>query len=266
MPHWYPAILRTFIAGLIAIAFLLVESALLISIAPSAGWVIAVVAGSFLLGAVFGVAVSQWVRGLAFPAMGLLALSSILPAFIVDVPFWGHIVDLRQVEQIPSDVGVAGYIAPDWRIDTTRAQDERLRAGRSNRSYGTRRIAPLVDERWTPNEPVKIWLAGEIRDSGRVLLSNPMFWTEPGGEYVRLVGKDLSGAQLAAGRVAEKFGLMTAPEPLIVMRMPSFDRARANQMRSLLRAARFPFAGWVVLIGLAAMALAWRGRRATSRS
>lgn len=264
--HWYSAILRTFIAGLLAIAFLLVESALLISIAPSPGWVIAVVAGSFLLGAVFGVAVSQWVRSLAFPAMGLMALSSILPAFIVDVPFWGRIVDVRQVEPIPSDVSVAGYIAPGWRIDTSRALDERLSAGRGNKSYGTRRIAPLVDERWTPKAPVAIWVAGETRDSGRVLLSHPKFWTEPGGDYVRLVGKDLSGAQLAAGRAAEKFGLIAAPEPLIVMRMPSFENARANQTGALLRAARFPFAGWTILIGVAALIMLWRGRKTATRS
>jgi hypothetical protein len=92
--------------------------------------------------------------------------------------------------------------------------------------------------------------------------SHPKFWTEPEGEFVRLVGKDLSGAQLQANRAAKKFGLLTAEEPLIVMRVDSVAGAVTNQYWALIRAARFPLIGWAILIGLAAAIIKWRERPA----
>ena len=63
----------------------------------------------------------------------------------------------------------------------------------------------------------------------------PKFWTEPGGEFVRLVGKDVSGAQLQANRAAKKLGLLTAEEPLIVMRVDLVAEAVTNQYWALIK-------------------------------
>ena len=94
-----------------------------------------------------------------------------------------------------------------------------------------------------------------------MLLWHPKFWAEPGGEFVRLVGQEISGAHLAAGRAAEKFKLTTAEEPLIVMRVPSVAQAITAQYGALLWAARWPFGGWAFLILAAATVIQLRGRR-----
>jgi hypothetical protein len=255
-------LLRIFAAGCVAIAVQLTLGTLLMTLAPSAEVLVFGIAGLFLFGVPLGIVVSRAMPALTFPAMGLLALTGVGPSFVVDVPLWGRVVNLRMVDNIPADLSVAGYTAPGWRIDGSRSLQERLSAGRGNKSYGDRKIAPLTGDGWTPAHPVEDWVAGETRDSGRVLPSHPKFWAEPGGEFVRLAGKDVSGAQLQANRAAKKFGLLTAEEPLIVMRVDSVAQAVTNQYWALLRAARFPLAAWGVLIGLAAAILMWRDRPA----
>ena len=253
---------RIFAAGCVAIAVQMTLCTLLLALAPSAEWVVFGIAGLFLFGVVMGIAVTRAMPGLTFPAMGLLALTGAGPAFVVDVPLAGRVVNLRLTDNIPAGATVAGYTAPGWRIDQSRSLQERLSAGRGNKSYGDRRLAPLVGDGWTPAHPVEVWVAGEMRDSGRVLPSHPKFWEEPDGEFVRLVGKDLSGAQLQANRAAKKFGLLTAEEPLIVMRVDSVSEAVTNQYWALLRAAKFPLTAWMLLIALAAAVLWWRERPA----
>ena len=258
----FSIILRTFASGCVAILALLLSAALILSLDTSDVVVVGAVAGSFLGGVGLGLWVTRQMPGLAFPAMGLLALTGAAAAFVVDVPFFGAVPDLRAGEPVVANLTVAGYAAPAWHVDQTRSRDERLSGGRGNQSYGTRRIAPLVPDGWTPAQPVDIWIAGEMRDSGRVLPSHPKFWEEPDGEFVRLVGKDLSGAQLQANRAAKKFGLLTAEEPLIVMRVDSVSEAVTNQYWALLRAAKFPLTAWMLLIALAAAVLWWRERPA----
>jgi hypothetical protein len=255
-------LLRVFAAGTIAIALQMMLGTVLLALAPEATWIVFGIAALFLFGVPLGIAVARPMPALTFPAMGLLALTGVGPAFVVDVPLFGRVVNLRLVDSIPAGASVAGYTAPGWRIDDGRALQERLSAGRGNKSYGDRRLAPLVGDGWTPVHPVEVWVAGEIRDSGRVLPSHPKFWAEPGGEFARLVGKDVSGAQLQANRAAKKLGLLTAEEPLIVMRVPSVMDAIADQYWALLKAARFPLVAWTLLIALAAAFLAWRARPA----
>jgi hypothetical protein len=253
---------RIFAAGCVAIAVQMTLGALLLALAPSAEVQVFGIAGLFLFGVVLGIVVSRAMPVLTFPAMGLLALTGVGPSFVVDVPVAGRVVNLRLVDNIPVGSSVAGYTAPGWRIDQSRTLQERLSAGRGNKSYGDRKIAPLVGDGWTPAHPVEVWVAGETRDSGRVLPSHPKFWNEAGGEFVRLVGKDVSSAQLQANRAAKKFGLLTAEAPLIVMRVDSVSEAVTNQYRALLRAAKFPLTAWTLLIALAAAVLWWRERPA----
>jgi hypothetical protein len=253
---------RIFAAGALAIAVQMTLGTLLLALAPSAEMLVFGIGGIFLFGVVLGIAVTRAMPGLTFPAMGLLALTGVGPSFVVDVPLWGRVVNLRLVDDIPADSTVAGYAAPGWRIDGGRSLQERLSSGRGNKSYGDRTLAPLVGDGWTPAHPVEVWVAGEMRDSGRVLPSHPKFWTEPAGEFVRLIGTDVSGAQLQANRAAKKFGLLTAEEPLIVMRVDSVAEAVTNQYWALLRAAKFPLAAWTLLIALAAAVLWWRERPA----
>ena len=255
-PSWQGIILRLLLTGYAAIVFQITLGALLIAFAPPVPWL----AVGFLMGVPLGAWITRFLRSLTFPAMALLALTSIAPAFVIDVPLWGRVVNLNDVHDIPTDVGISGYVAPGWRIDVERASDERLTAGRGE-AYGYRRLAPLVSDDWTPTRPVKVWVSGEIRDSGRILPSNPQFWKEAGGEFVRLVGNDSSVARLAAGRAAQKFGVHTAPDPLIVMRVPSVERALANQYWALARAICFPLAIWTLFIGIAAAVLKWRKAR-----
>ena len=259
-PPWQGVILRLFLTGCAAIVFQIALGGLLITFAPPVPWL----AVGFLMGVPLGAWITRFLRGLTLPAIGLLALTSIAPAFVIDVPLWGRVVNLQDAHDIPTDVGVSGYVAPSWRIDVERASDERLTAGRG-KAYGYRRLAPLVRDDWTPKHPVEVWVSGEIRDSGRILPSHPQFWKEAGGEFIRLVGNDVSEAQLAAGRAAQKFGLHTALEPLIVMRVPSVEQVLVNQYWALARAICFPLAIWTLFIGIAAAVLKWREARPARR-
>jgi hypothetical protein len=259
IPQRYATLVSVFIAGCVVIVVQLAIGTLTMGLAPSPEWLIGGVVVGFLLGVPLGIAVTRPLPALTFPAMGLFALTSAAPAFVVNVPLWGGVAELRQADAIPT--GVAGYAGPGWRIDADRSTQERLSAGRGNEGYGHRHMAPLVAAGWTSKQPVAIWVAGETRDSGRVLLWHPKFWTEPGGEFVRMVGNGLSGAQLAAGRAAEKFKLTTAEEPLIVMRVPSVAGAITDQYWALARAARWPFGAWALMIALAAAVIEWHHRR-----
>jgi hypothetical protein len=255
-------LLRVFAAGSLAIAVQMTLGTLLLGLAPSPDWIVFGIAAIFIFGVPLGIAITRPLPALTFPAMGLLALTGVGPAFVVDVPLFGRVVNLHLVDSIPSVATVAGYTAPGWRIDQSRASQERLSAGRGNKSYGDRRLAPLVGDGWTPAHPVEVWVVGETRDSGRVLPSHPKYWAEANGEFARLVGKDVSGAQLQANRAAKKLGLLTAEEPLIVMRVDSVAGTVTNQYSALLKAARFPLVAWTLLIGLAAAVLVWRARPA----
>lgn len=229
----HPALKRVFFTGSAAIMFQLALCTLLLTLDLP----IVAIAGCFLLGAPLGIAATAAAPGLAFPVMGILALSALAPALIVEAPMWGRTIQLRLVDDIPRHAGIAGYEAANWSIDISRTHEETLTAGRPRSRYGVRRLAPLVGDGWTPAHPVEVWVAGEIRDSGRVRLWHPQFWSEPGGAFVRLVGIELSSAQLHAGRAAARLGLIAAPEPLIVMRAPSIAQAQIDQAFGLARSA-----------------------------
>ena len=214
----------------------------------------------FLLGLPLAIVVTRGRPGLFMPAVAIFALTGISPNFVVDTPLWGYTVNLRAVDDIPAGADVAGYIAPGWRVDSAYSLEARLSGRRGKRGYGTRRIAPLVGDGWTPQQPVEAWVAGEIRDSGRILPSHPQFWNQPGREYTRLVGVGVSGAQIEARNAAGKFGLKTSDEPLIVVSVPSVAEAVGDQHEALLRIARVPMLAWTSCIALAAFA-AWRRRR-----
>jgi hypothetical protein len=260
-PPWQGVLLRLLLTGYAAIVFQITLASLLITFAPPVPWL----AAGFLMGVPLGAWITRPLRGLAFPAIGLMALTGIAPAFVIDVPLWGRVVNLQDAHDVPMDAGISGYQAPGWRIDMERASDERLTV-RRGRGYGTRRLAPLVRRDWTPDHPVDVWVSGETRDSGRTLPSHPQFWKEPGGEFIRLVGNDVSMAQLAAGRAAQKFGLQTAPEPLVVTRVASVDRALADQHWALVRAMCFPLALWTLFIAIAAAVLKSRDARPARRN
>lgn len=259
-PSWRGRLLRVFLAGCAAIVFQIALGTMLIAFVPAVPWL----GIAFLMGVPLGKWITRLLPGLTVPAIGLLALTGIVPAFVIDVPLWGRIVTLQDAHDIPTAAGISGYVAPGWRIDMERASDERLTTGRG-KPYGYRRLAPLVGDDWTPKRPVEVWVSGEILDSGRILPSHPQFWKEAGGEFIRLVGNDVSVAQLAAGRAAQKFGLHTATEPLIVMRVPSVEQALVNQYWALARAVCFPLAIWALFIGIAAAVLKWREARSARR-
>jgi len=257
-PH--AKLLSIFVAGCAVIAGEIVVGALAMALAPSPEWVVGAIAVGFLMGVPLGIRVTRALPALTFPTMGLFALTFLVPAFVVDVPLWGRVVALHPADAIPIDAGTAGYVAPGWRIDGSRSLQERLTAGRG-RGYGHRHVAPLVGPGWKPDQPVRLWVTGETRDSGRVLLWHPQFWADSGGEFVLLVGKQVSGAQITARHAAEKFGLLIEADPIVVMRVPSVAQALSEQHWALARAARYPLAAWALLMVLAATVIQWRKRR-----
>lgn len=254
MHHSLP---RIFFIGTAVILLQFALGAMLMAYSGAPYWI----AGLFLLGVPLGILATRWVPALGFPAICLFALTGVIPVFVIDVPLYGSVVNLRQVDDIPVDASVAGYAAPGWRIDEDRSTQERLTAGRGNKPYGLRRIAPFVGDGWTPAHPVEVWAMGETRNSGRVLAWHPKFWRGPAGEYVRLVGQNVSGAQLQALRTAQQFGLRTGEEPLLVMRVDSVAAAVTNQRLTLMRALVYPLGVWAAIIGLALAFHQWRSRR-----
>ena len=161
--------------GTTAILFQLTLGSLVVAYTPVVPWII----GVFLLGLPLAIGVTRSRRSLFMPAVAIMTLTGVSPVFVVDAPVWGRTVNLRLVDDIPAGIGVAGYIAPRWRVAAEFAGEARLSGGRGSKSYGTRRLAPLVGENWRPELPVEVWVAGEVRDSGRVLASHPQFWRNP---------------------------------------------------------------------------------------
>lgn len=253
----HPHLSRAFFAGVVVI---LLQFAL--GAAAAIYFTMPLWAGAlFLLGVPLGLYATRTARALGFPAIGLIALTGVLPLFLVDTPLFGRVVNLRQVDDIPADIGVAGYVAPGWRIDSEHSTRENLTAGRGNRHYGFRSVAPLVGDGWTPAHPVEVWVMGETRDSGRTPPIHPKFWTEPGGEYARLVGASVSNVHLQIQRAAQEFGLKTAAEPLIVTRRDTIREAMIAQYVSLARGLVWPLGLWAAMFGIA---VAWRNYRARS--
>ena len=126
----YSTLVHVFAAGCAAIVIQMALCALLIALAPSPEWIVAAVAFSFLLGVPLGVGVTRALHGLTFPTIGLLALSGIASAFVIDVPLWGRVVELNAEAGAQVDPGAAGYVAPGWRIDESAALEERISSGR----------------------------------------------------------------------------------------------------------------------------------------
>jgi len=248
------ALSSCWLAGTFAILFQLVLGTLVVAYTPVAPWIALV----FLLGLPLAIAVTRSRPGLLMPAVAIMTLAGVSPVFVVDAPLGGRTVNLRLIDDIPAGPGVAGYTAPRWRVATEFAGEARISGGRGNKSYGTRHLAPLVGDGWRPELPVEVWVAGEVRDSGRVLASHPQFWNEAGGEYVRLVGIGFSGTQIIARDAARQFGLKTSDEPLIVMRAPSVAGAIAQQYWAIARAACVPLLAWALCILLAAGLAKWR--------
>jgi hypothetical protein len=243
---------RMWLAGLAGVAAILLQiavAAVLMSHGFSPLWLGLL----FLAGVPLGLTTARTLPALTFPAMCLIALSVTGPALVVDVPLYGRVVRLAGVDAIPAHAGIAGYDATGWRIETGRSHDERLSAGRGKRPYATRRLAPLVGAGWTSLHPVEAWVAGEIRDSGRVTYAHPQFWQENGGEFIRFTGNKLQGAQFQALRAAEKLGLKTGAEPLIVIRAPSASHAISHQYALLARSAAIPAAVWLAFVLLAGL-------------
>src|ERR1035437_9780569 len=129
-PPWQGVILRLFLTGCAAIVFQIGLGGLLVTFAPPVPWL----AVGFLMGVPLGAWITRFLRGLTLPAIGLLALTSIAPAFVIDVPLWGRVVNLQDAHDIPTDVGVS--VAPSWRIDVERASDEG-----GGKAYGYSRLA-----------------------------------------------------------------------------------------------------------------------------
>jgi hypothetical protein len=249
-------LLRCLLAGAAAILLQLTLGTLVVAYAP----IVPSIALVFLLGLPLAIWITRSRPGLFLPAVAIMTLTGVLPAFVVDAPVWGRTVNLRLVDDIPAGPGIAGYTAPHWRVATEYTFDARMSGGRGNRSYGTRRLAPLVGDGWRPELPIEVWVAGEIRDSGRVLASHPQFWDEPGGEYVRFVGVAVSSAQILARDAARKYGLKTSDAPLIVVRAPSVAGAITDQYLAIARAASRPLLAWAFCILIAAGLSKWRER------
>lgn len=260
-PSWRGRLLLLFVAGCAVIGVQVALGSLLVALVPPVPWL----GIAFLTGVPLGFWITRLLPPLMFPAIGLLALIGVVPALVVDVPLWGGVASFQDTHDVPVDTGVAGYLVSGWHIDVERASDERLTTGRG-KSYGSRRLAPLVSSDWTPARPVEVWVSGETRDSGRILPSHPQFWNEPGGEFIRVVGNDVAMARLAAGRAARKFGLYTAQQPLIVMRVASVRQALTDQYWALARAIGVAAAIWALFMGVAAVVLTWREGRAVPQN
>ena len=169
----------------------------------------------FLGGLVPAAMLARRCNAATFPILLLCAVTAGCVGMWTDIAPFGRIVDLSGVAAAPADFDVAGYVAPEWRIDRAHAAESRL-TGRRGRTLGTRTIAPLVGPAWTPEDPVSVWIAGYSYPSNTIGPRHPAHWAQP-GEYPRLVGMDIDQAQDAALAAAKAQGLVGAPNPVIVM-------------------------------------------------
>ena len=202
---------KVFMIGVIAIlANALIALALAVSGALSP-WIVL----PFLGGLVPAAMLARRCNAATFPILLFCAAAAGCVGMWTDIAPFGRIVDLSGVAAASADFDVAGYVAPEWRIDRAHAAESRL-TGRRGRTLGTRTIAPLVGPAWTPEDPVSVWIAGYSYPSNTIGPRHPAHWAQP-GEYPRLVGMDIDQAQDAALAAAKAQGLVGAPNPVIVM-------------------------------------------------
>lgn len=234
--------------GVVAIVFQIVIGTLVI------GYLHPVCIGLvFILGMPLGIAVTRSRSELTYPAMGFLALIVLVPAMRIDIPLSGKVIDRLRVDDMTSALNAAGFIASDWRIATEYSIEENMTAGRSNSSYGQRRIAPLVDSGWTPDRPIEVWVVAESLNSGETLPWHPTQWSTFNAEYVRRAGCRVSGSQLGAKRAATKYNLKSVPNPLIVLKVPSVVQAQLRQYKLLALSCLMASAIWALMIAFVAV-------------
>jgi hypothetical protein len=209
-------------------------------------WIVA----AFLAAVPFAYWIAPRAPAAAWPGMMVMATVSMCALFIVDTPLFGEIRDLRAGEPAPAGVMIAGYRAPDWRIEAGLA--EHMELWTKKRRYGDRLLAPLVAPGWAQPAPVALWVDGQATNSGRIGPYHPMRWNR-GGDYVRAVGLERYNATIGVERAIARLGLPADAAPVIVHRVDSIAAMQAAQLRKLALAA-------AILVGLWGAALALTAR------
>ena len=152
---------------------------LLLGLAPSPDWVVFGIAAIFLFGVPLGIAVARPIPALTFPAMGLLALTGVGPAFVVDVPLAGRVVNLRLVDSIPAGARCRGLhrarLAHRRQPRLAGAPLRRTRQQELRRPQGSRRSSATAGR---PRIRSRCGSREKPANSGRVLPSHPKFWAE----------------------------------------------------------------------------------------
>jgi hypothetical protein len=198
----------------------------------------------FLGGLVPARVLSKNCKAAAVPILVLCALTAGAVGIWTDALPIGHIVNLSGLSTAPANLDVAGYVAPGWRIETTRGAESRL-TGRRGRTVGTRTVAPLVGPTWSPKDPISVWVAGYAYPSNKVGPYHPAHWTRP-GEYQRLVGADLGQAKDASDRAAVAQDLVNAANPVVVMRVDDAHQAMIEAATKFMATLAVLLALWLV--------------------
>ena len=235
-----------FAQGSAMLIALLAASAAAITLADNPiPWIVA----AFLAAVPFGYWVARRTPAAAWPGMMAMSLVSMCALFIVDTPLFGEVRELRAGEPVPAGATIAGYRAPDWRIETALAEPMELWA--KNRRYGDRLLAPLVPPDWARPAPAPLWADAHATTSGRIGPYHPLRWNR-GGEYVRAVGLERVNAAIGVERAIGRLGLRAAGEPVIVHRVDSIAAMQNAQLRKLSLAATILVGLWGACLALTA--------------
>jgi hypothetical protein len=242
---------RIFLIGAIGLVAFVALGAVTVWVVDPMPWI----AAPFLLSVPFAVVMGRLNGFAAFPALLIAAALVGASGLTVSVPLFGAVAPLGAGAPIPADIGTAGYAASGWTIDTTHTTTTPWTSRRE--TIGVRVFAPLVAPGWTPRDAVDVWVEAYQPKSGKIGAWHPQFWRQEGGEFIRLVGADLSSSTIDAKQAATKLGLQTVAAPMIVMRTDSVRAAMVDQFLTHAGIA----AGAVGLWGLVVLAIGWRMRR-----
>lgn len=217
-------------------------------------WIVVPFLGGLVPARIF----SKICKTAAAPILVLCALTAGAVGIWTDAIPAGRIVNLSGLSAAPTDFDVAGYAAPGWHIEMTRAAESRI-TGRRGRTVGTRTVAPLVGPTWSPKDRISVWVAGYAYPSHTIGPYHPAHWTQP-GEYQRLVGADFGQARDAADRAAAAQGLINTADPILVMRVDDVRQAMFATAAKLMEILTTLLALWL----LAAFAACCHERRRSS--
>ena len=177
-----------------------------------------------------------------FGGLVIVVAASVVSLGSVEVRLWPHLASGMTLERARDD-----FWASSFTFGTARPKPElggeAPVLGRYGSAIDTASVVPVVDESWTPEDPVFVWAVARKETRGE----RAQLWRQPTGVGLRVSGFFVSEYEAAAKAACASHQLRTVRDPLFIEWTPAPQASLIAAWRTL---------GTIVLIAtLAAFAL-----------